>query len=157
VVDYHKGIQDAKKKRAAHDWRPGHALPRRPGAHHPRRALCRQAGRLGFTLEPKTAAPLVQSQPLLADVPQSRMFDEMLKLLQTGHAIATIEQLKKLGLAKGIYPLLDVVVERADTPFVQAALTDTDRRVAEGKPVAPSFLLACVLWQDVQSRLGASA
>ena len=27
---------------------------------------------------------------------------------------------------------------------------DTDRRVAEGKPVAPSFLLACVLWQDVK-------
>ena len=30
-----------------------------------------------------------------------------------------------LGLAKGIYPLLDVVVERADTPFVSAALPDT--------------------------------
>ena len=26
---------------------------------------------------------------LLADVPQSRLFDEMLKLLQTGHALAT--------------------------------------------------------------------
>jgi poly(A) polymerase len=33
---------------------------------------------------------------------------------------------------------------------VKAALQDTDRRVAEGKPVAPSFLLACVLWQDVR-------
>ena len=61
-------------------------------------------------------------------------------------ALATIEQLKKLGLARGIYPLLDLVVERADTPFVQAALADTDRRVNEGKPVAPSFLLATALW-----------
>jgi poly(A) polymerase len=76
---------------------------------------------------------------LLADVPQSRLFDEMLKLLQTGHALASIEQLQKLGLQKGIYPLLDVVVERADTAFVKAALLDTDRRVGEGKPVAPSF------------------
>jgi poly(A) polymerase len=74
----------------------------------------------------------------------------MLKLLQTGHAIATIAQLRKLGLATGIYPLLDVVVERADQPFVKAALQDTDRRVGEGKPVAPSFLLACVLWADVR-------
>ena len=32
-----------------------------------------------------------------------------------------------------------------------AALQDTDRRVAEGKPVAPSFLLACLLWQDVRA------
>ena len=74
----------------------------------------------------------------------------MLKLLQTGHALASVEQLKQQGLAKGIYPLLDVVVERADTAFVKAALLDTDRRVGEGKPVAPSFLLACVLWADVK-------
>jgi len=105
---------------------------------------------LGFKLEPKTAAPLVKSQSLLLEVPQSRMFDEMLKLLQTGHALASIEKLKELGRARGIYPLLDVVVERADQPFVKAALLDTDRRVGEGKPVAPSFLLACVLWADVR-------
>jgi poly(A) polymerase len=74
----------------------------------------------------------------------------MLKLLQTGHALASIAQLRKLGLSSGIYPLLDLVVERADTPFVNAALVDTDRRVGEGKPVAPSFLLACVLWGEVR-------
>jgi poly(A) polymerase len=105
---------------------------------------------LGFSLESKTAAPLVKSQDLLADVPQSRLFDEMLKLLQTGHALASIDTLKQLGMARGIYPLLDVVVERAEQPFVNAALKDTDRRVGEGKPVAPSFLLACVLWSDVR-------
>jgi hypothetical protein len=79
------------------------------------------------------------------------LFDEMLKLLQTGHALASVAQLRLLGLQSGIYPLLDVVVERADTPFVKAALIDTDRRVGEGKPVAPSFLLACVLWSDVKA------
>jgi poly(A) polymerase len=87
---------------------------------------------------------------LLADVPQSRLFDEMLKLLQTGHALASIAQLRDLGMERGIYPLLDVVVERAESVFVQAALVDTDRRVGEGKPVAPSFLLACALWADVR-------
>ncbi len=34
---------------------------------------------------------------------------------------------------------------------MRAALQDTDRRVGEGKPVAPSFLLACVLWSDVRT------
>ena len=105
---------------------------------------------LGFAIEPRTAKPLTSMKKLLADVPQSRLFDEMLKLLQTGHALASIAQLQTLGLAKGIYPLLDIVVERAQTDFVRAALADTDRRVGEGKPVAPSFLLACVLWQDVR-------
>jgi len=105
---------------------------------------------LGFKVDSKTAGPLLKCLPLLADVPQSRLFDEMLKLLQTGHALASVAQLRKLGLARGIYPLLDLVVERAEHPFVTAALQDTDRRVAEGKPVAPSFLLACVLWADVR-------
>jgi poly(A) polymerase len=105
---------------------------------------------LGFRIESKTVAPLLRSQQLLADVPQSRLFDEMLKLLQTGHALASVEQLQRLGMARGIYPLLDVVVERSIQPFVNAALKDTDRRVGEEKPVAPSFLLACVLWADVR-------
>jgi poly(A) polymerase len=43
-----------------------------------------------------------------------------------------------------------VAVDRADDPFVKLALQDTDRRVGEGKPVAPSFLLAAVLWSDVR-------
>jgi poly(A) polymerase len=105
---------------------------------------------LGFKFDPKTKAPLLPSLPLLQEVPQSRLFDEMLKLLQTGHSLATIEQLKTMGMATGIYPLLDLIVERAAQPFVRAALQDTDRRVAEDKPVAPSFLLACVLWADVR-------
>ena len=151
LVDYHGGIPDAQKKLLR---MIGDAATRyREDPVRIIRAVRFGAklSRLGFTLDPKTAKPLLEAEPLLAEVPQSRLFDEMLKLLQTGHAVASIEQLKKLGLARGIYPLLDLVVERAEQPFVKAALLDTDRRVGEGKPVAPSFLLACVLWQDVQA------
>uniref|UniRef100_UPI002DD68822 polynucleotide adenylyltransferase PcnB n=1 Tax=Pseudorhodoferax sp. TaxID=1993553 RepID=UPI002DD68822 len=150
VVDYHKGIQDAKKKTLRMIGDPATRYREDPVRIIRAVRFAAKLSALGFTIEAKTAAPLVESQALLADVPQSRMFDEMLKLLQTGHAIATIEQLRKLGMARGIYPLLDVAVERADSAFVKAALLDTDRRVNEGKPVAPSFLLACVLWEDVR-------
>jgi poly(A) polymerase len=150
VVDYHHGLKDAKN----HTLRMiGDAAVRyREDPVRIIRAVRFGAklSALGFKFDPKTAAPIVKCLPLLADVPQSRLFDEMLKLLQTGHALASIAQLRKLGLSSGIYPLLDVVVERADTPFVNAALVDTDRRVGEGKPVAPSFLLACVLWGEVR-------
>ncbi|GKS85073.1 polynucleotide adenylyltransferase PcnB [Acidovorax sp. SUPP1855] len=151
VVDYHKGIQDAKKKLLRMIGDPATRYREDPVRIIRAVRFSAKLAGLGFTIEPKTAGPLIESQALLADVPQSRMFDEMLKLLQTGHALATIAQLKKLGMATGIYPLLDVVVERADSSFVSAALADTDRRVGEGKPVAPSFLLACVLWQDVKT------
>ena len=151
LVDFHGGIADARKLTlrmigdAAARYREDPVriirAVRFSAKLHP----------LGFKLDPKTGAALLPSLPLLADVPQSRLFDEMLKLLQTGHSLVTIEQLQLLGLARGIYPLLDLVVERAGQPFVKLALQDTDRRVGEGKPVAPSFLLACVLWSDVSA------
>ena len=151
VVDYHKGIEDAKKRVLRMIGDPATRYREDPVRIIRAVRFAAKLSPLDFKFDPKTAAPLVSSQALLADVPQSRLFDEMLKLLQTGHALATVAQLRQLGLAKGIYPLLDVVVERADTPLVNAALADTDRRVGEGKPVAPSFLLACVLWQDVKA------
>jgi poly(A) polymerase len=150
VVDYHGGIKDAKKLTLRMIGDPATRYREDPVRIIRAVRFIAKLDPLGFKLEPKTAAPLVQSQALLADVPQSRLFDEMLKLLQTGHSIATIGQLKALGMSRGIYPLLDVVVERADEAFVRAALQDTDRRVGESKPVAPSFLLACVLWADVR-------
>lgn len=150
VVDYHNGIRDAKKRVIRMIGDPATRYREDPVRIIRAVRFAAKLSGLGFQLEAKTAAPLVKSQELLADVPQSRLFDEMLKLLQTGHALASIEQLKALGMARGIYPLLDVVVERADQTFVNAALKDTDRRVGEGKPVAPSFLLACVLWADVR-------
>lgn len=150
VVDYHGGIADAKKRVIR---MIGDAATRyREDPVRVIRAVrfgAKLAG-LGFRLEARTSAALKPSVALLSDVPQSRLFDEMLKLLQTGHALATVDQLRTLGLSRGIYPLLDLVVERAAQPFVNAALQDTDRRVGEGKPVAPSFLLACVLWSDVR-------
>ena len=150
VVDYHHGIRDAKKKIIRMIGNPAVRYREDPVRIIRAVRFGAKLSALGFTFEDKTAAPLREMSSLLADVPQSRLFDEMLKLLQTGHSLASIAQLKSLGLHTGIYPLLDVVVQAADEPFLNLALKDTDRRVAEGKPVAPSFLLSCVLWPDVR-------
>ena len=150
VVDYHNGLRDAKKRVLRMIGDPATRYREDPVRIIRAVRFAAKLSALGFKFEDKTSAPLREMRGLLADVPQSRLFDEMLKLLQTGHALASIEQLKKLGLGTGIYPLLDVVVETAHEDFLKLALQDTDRRVGEGKPVAPSFLLACVLWPDVR-------
>ncbi|MDO9403399.1 MAG: polynucleotide adenylyltransferase PcnB [Polaromonas sp.] len=150
VVDYHNGIRDSKKKIIRMIGNPAVRYREDPVRIIRAVRFGAKLKALGFTFEDKTAAPLKEMKGLLADVPQSRLFDEMLKLLQTGHSLASIAMLKELGLGTGIYPLLDVVVDMAEEPFLQLALKDTDRRVGEGKPVAPSFLLSCVLWSDVR-------
>ncbi|HEU4459360.1 MAG TPA: polynucleotide adenylyltransferase PcnB [Methylibium sp.] len=150
VVDYHQGIADAKKRLLRMIGDP--AARYREDPVRIVRAV-RFAAKLGFEIEPKTLKPVHESAALLEAVPISRLFDEMIKLLQTGHALKSIEQLRRLNLL-AIFPLLDAVLADAQKnpareAFIQAALADTDRRVAEGKPVAPSFLLACLLWHEV--------
>ena len=150
VVDYHKGMADVKNRTIR---MIGDAMARyREDPVRIIRAIrfAAKLSPLDFRLDKATSAPIREALPLLHDVPQSRMFDEMLKLLQTGHALGTIGILRKHQLTDNIYPLLTLAVQRADDPFVNAALQDTDRRVGEGKPVAPSFLLSCLLWQDVR-------
>ena len=156
VVDYHGGLADAKAKllRMIGD-------PETRYREDPVRIIraVRFAAKLGFTLEPKTLAPVKASSALLANVPASRLFDEMIKLLQTGHSLASIAQLKKLGLARGIFAVLDAMLtesgdlyEGVRGDFVRLAFEDTDRRVNEGRGVSPSFMLACMLWHEVLDR-----
>lgn len=151
VVDYHGGIEDVRRQvlRMIGD-------PLTRYREDPVRIIraVRFAAKLGFEIEPKTRAPIEKAVRLLGNVPQSRMFDEMIKLLQTGHALASIEQMKKYGLDHGVFPLLDAVLfDQPPSPirqdFIRMALEDTDRRVNEGKSVAPSFMLACMLWHEV--------
>jgi poly(A) polymerase len=157
VVDYHGGLKDSKARllRMIGD-------PETRYREDPVRIIrvLRFAAKLGFLIEPASEKPIRTMSPLLSNVPISRLFDEMVKLLQTGHALASIDQLRKHGLvggSLGVFPVLDAALTPAvpnpsREAFVRAALKDTDTRVAEGRAVAPSFMLACMLWHDVQDR-----
>jgi poly(A) polymerase len=154
VVDFHGGLKDAQRRvlRMIGD----------PAARYredPVRLIrvVRFAAKLGFEIEGKTAAAMAVAVPLLANVPASRLFDEMIKLLQTGHALASVEALRKHGLHRNVFPVLEAIFDEARSSpvrrrFIELALADTDRRVAEDRAVAPSFLLACLLWHDVLAR-----
>ncbi len=156
VVDYHGGLADARAKvlRMIGD-------PETRYREDPVRIIraVRFAAKLGCELEPRTLAPVKASSALLANVPPSRLFDEMIKLLQTGHSLASIAQLKKLGLARGVFAVLDAMLtqtgdlhEGVRGDFVRMAFEDTDLRVREGRGVSPSFMLACMLWYEVLDR-----
>jgi poly(A) polymerase len=157
VVDYHGGLADvrARSLRMIGD-------PETRYREDPVRIIrvVRFAAKLGFALEPATLKPVAKMAPLLSNVPISRLFDEMVKLMQTGHALASVEQLRKFGLIGGklgIFPVLDAALAPTQPnpvreKFVRMALQDTDTRVAEGRSVIPSYMLACMLWHDVQER-----
>jgi poly(A) polymerase len=147
IVDYHGGLADLKK----------HLLriigdPETRFREDPVRMLraVRLAAKLGFTIEAATRAPIRRLAPLLEHVPPARLYDEMLKLLMSGHASACVRQLREEGLSKGVLPLLDVILEQPlGERFVTLALAQTDERVQSGRPVSPAFLFAALLWHEV--------
>nr|MBP8190667.1 polynucleotide adenylyltransferase PcnB [Aquabacterium sp.] len=102
VVDFHHGIKDAKKRVLRMI-----GVPELRYREDPVRIVrvVRFAAKLGFDIEPKTREPLKEMAELLSNVPQSRLFDEMIKLLQTGHARASLDQLRKQGLDNGVFPI----------------------------------------------------
>jgi poly(A) polymerase len=113
----------------------------------------RFAAKLDFHVDPATLAPIAELAELLENVPSARLFDEMLKLLESGHALACVRRLRAEGLHHGVLPLLDVIVEQPHGErFIEVALANTDSRVRAGKSVSPGFLFATLLWQLVSDR-----
>ena len=110
----------------------------------------RFAAKLGFDIDEGTRKPIREMAHLLENVPPSRVYEEMQKLLLSGHAATSLRQLRSLGLHHGLLPLLDVIFERpVGERFVILALEQTDKRVREGKPVSPAFLFSALLWHEV--------
>jgi poly(A) polymerase len=158
VVDYHHGLRDLKKKTLRMIGDP--ATRYREDPVRLVRVL-RFAAKLGFEIEPGTRKSMAETAALLDAVPPSRLFDEMIKLLQTGHAVASVAELRKHGLTN-LFPLLAPLMnggikhKNQQVQFIEAALADTDTRVAEGRSVAPSFMLACLMWHEVRERWSAA-
>ncbi|MGH8746281.1 MAG: polynucleotide adenylyltransferase PcnB [Burkholderiales bacterium] len=147
IVDYHAGLADLRKRmlRMIGD-------PETRFREDPVRMLraVRLGAKLGLTLDPATRAPIKKLAPLLEMVPPARLFDEMLKLLLSGHASACLRQLREDGLHNGLLPLLDVILEQPlGERFVTLALAQTDERVRTDRPVSPAFLFAALLWHEV--------
>ena len=149
VLDFHNGMADVKTKllRMIGD-------PKTRYKEDPVRMLraVRLSAKLGLKIETKTQAPILELANLLQDVPPSRLFDEMLKLFLSGHAIESINILREQHLHHGLLPLLDVVLEQPmGEKFVMLALKNTDDRIKSGKSSNPSFLFATLLWHEVLS------
>jgi poly(A) polymerase len=147
ILDYHHGVADLQQKtlRMIGD-------PKVRFREDPVRMLraVRFGAKLGLAIDPAARHPIREMAILLENVPPARLFDEMLKLLLSGHAVSCLKQLREEGLHHGLLPLLDVILEQPmGERFVWLALENTDQRVSQGKPVSPGFLFATLLWHEV--------
>src|SRR6266850_3492333 len=151
VWDYVHGMKDLKSKKLV---MIGDAAMRY--REDPVRMLraARLGAKLGLEIDAKTREPIKGMRHLLENVPQARLFEEILKLLLSGNAVECVRVLRELDLHHGLLPLLDTALEDPEAgPFAMAALRATDERIEKEKPVSPAFLLAALLWGRVEKSL----
>lgn len=113
----------------------------------------RFSAKLGFSIAPDTAEPMTRLNHLLTQVSGSRLFDEMVKLYQGGHASTAQKRLEEYGLFQQLFPSAAAVPKHYPMQaFLQFALESTDARVRMRKPVNPAFLFAVILWFPMKIR-----
>lgn len=147
IIDYHGGVADIEKKRLVMIGPPAQRY-----REDPVRMLraVRLAAKLGLTIDPVTRRPIREHADLLANVPASRLFDEMLKLLFSGQSWDAVCQLREDNLHHGFFPLLDKMFEAPKgATFLRMALENTDARVRADKPVSAGYVFASLLWLEV--------
>lgn len=114
----------------------------------------RFAAKIGFRIDAASEAFIYENGHLLDDIPAARLFDEVLKLFMSGHAVQTFELLRHYYLFEFLFPLTDDSLGEEEDGFphqlVLRALANTDDRIAAGKPVTPAFLYAALLWEPVR-------
>lgn len=152
VVDYANGMEDIKSGTLR---MLGNAAQRyREDPVRMLRAV-RFSAKLGFRIHPQTASAISEQAHLLKDISPSRLFDETIKLFLSGKALQTFELLRHYHLFEYLFPLTEKSLTEEEQGFphmlVSLALSSTDNRIAEGKPVTPAFLYAAFLWDSVRS------
>ena len=147
IIDYFGGFEDIAKRQLRMIGTPDQRY-----REDPVRLLraVRLAAKLDFSIEKATAEPISQLGPLLDNVPRARLFEEMLKLFQSGHAQRSYEMLQQYDLTQHLL-LWPVEVNPVDQNLVELALQDSDQRLRDGKKIAPFFTLAALLWPVRQS------
>ncbi|WP_340608167.1 polynucleotide adenylyltransferase PcnB [Xenorhabdus bharatensis] len=110
----------------------------------------RFASKLNMTIEKNTAEPIPRLAFLLRDIPSARLFEESLKLLQSGHGFSTYKLLCEYQLFEPLFPLIQRgFTQSGDSPMeklLEQVLKNTDYRLQNDKRVNPAFLFAAILW-----------
>ncbi len=152
IYDYSTGFADIKRRliRLIGD-------PEQRYLEDPVRMLraIRFAAKLDFEIEDSTAEPIRRLAHLLADIPAARLYEEVLKLFLSGHAVRTYELLCEYGLFAQLFPstakALQQQPEYVDR-LLRNAFTSTDKRISNERPVTPAFLFAALLWPVLTER-----
>jgi poly(A) polymerase len=149
IHSYYNALEDLKTKQLSII---GH--PETRYREDPVRMLraARFAAKLNFEIGAETLQPIKSMGHLLKNISHARLYEEVLKLFVSGHAVASFNKLQSLGLLHHIFPGLDYELQTHPQwqRFILCAFANTDSRINEDKPVNPAYLFAALMWPSLQ-------
>lgn len=119
--------------------------------------VARFMAKLNFTVDPEVEKAIFAFGHLLENIPSARLFDEVLKLFQTGYGERSFNTTQYFDVFQYLLPMTYGCLERDDAKhwsnFIKQALINTDARIAEGKSTNSAFMYATLLWPPVREYL----
>lgn len=116
----------------------------------------RFSAKLGFAMSENTSEPIKRLAPLMSHVSSARLFEEVLKLLLSGYATATLELLREYGLFESLFPGTEQCLRKGrenELRLITQATLNTDKRIRQNKKVTPAFIYAAFLWLPLQAAI----
>ncbi|MEM8961201.1 MAG: polynucleotide adenylyltransferase PcnB [Acidobacteriota bacterium] len=112
---------------------------------------CEFAGRLGFTIEPRTQQAIQDNREEILKASPARLTEELLQMLRTGAASVILQWMLDLGLLEVLLPEVFAIFEasRRGAGDFGALIPTLDRCAREGDELDDSVLLATLLFPEV--------
>lgn len=110
----------------------------------------RFSAKLNMKLSYETAEPIPRLGILLNQIPPARLFEETLKLLQSGYAEITYRLLRQYQLFRFLFPLIDHSFHKQNHYYLDKmliySLSSADNYFRNGMQVNAALLFAPMLW-----------
>lgn len=154
LLDYYNGLNDLKAGKLRLIGEPTTRYQEDPVRML--RAI-RFMAKLDMFLDKDTEKPIKTLAHLLKNIPPARLFDESLKLLQSGNGVKTYHLLRQYGLFQLLFPtLMPFFTEKEDSlaeRMIVKALSSTDERIADNLRINPAFLFAAFYWYPLREKV----
>ncbi len=151
VIDYVGGIDDLRNKLVRVIGDPGVRF-----REDPVRMLraCEFAGRLGFTIETATQEAIQEHRDELRKAAAPRVTEELLQLLRSGRAGASVQWMLELGLLEVLLPeaLAMIGASRRGAGEFSNVLPTLDALIAEKREIPDQVLLDTILLPQIMLR-----
>ncbi|MDT8389312.1 MAG: hypothetical protein RRC34_02265 [Lentisphaeria bacterium] len=112
-------------------------------------------GEYHFTLADNLTAPLRARAAMVEKCSQTRLFEEVLKILQKPYATPTFTAMRRHGALRSVLPSLDKLWEKPAGKLTRRILAERDKRLAESRHYSNSRVqaLSCLIYPRVCAEL----